>query len=241
MATWYPGEDVLGHRARVGGSYARTGLPGVTHERQLRRGQAQLSQWAGSPLSYDQNNLLGDGTQTHLERARPACHEQWAGSLRRRWDGGGARAARRPSLDGASIVQKTLGSTPTGEPAARGTVRRASAPGTTARARATCCAMAWGARWACWTHPAPRQPTTPTSHSGEPQSAGTGSATPPAPGVRTTRHPAWTLPRPLLPPEAAALRGTDEFAACGRSRAGTRASRGCWASRTSCSPSTRWT
>ena len=116
--------------------------------------------------------------------------------------------------------------------------------GTTARARATCCAMAWGARWACWTHPAPATAIYTYEPFGRASITGTGSANS---GRFTGREDDDTgldfYRARYYHPKLQRFISEDRagFAACGRSRAGTRASRGSWASRTSCSPSTRWT
>jgi RHS repeat-associated protein len=62
--------DAAGRRAIVGGTWARTGLPGAVASATYDDANRQLT-WGGQTLTYDDNgNLTGDGTNTYTRDAR---------------------------------------------------------------------------------------------------------------------------------------------------------------------------
>jgi RHS repeat-associated protein len=62
--------DAAGRRATVGGTWARTGLPGAVASATYDDANRQLT-WGGQSFTYDDNgNLTGDGTNTYSWDAR---------------------------------------------------------------------------------------------------------------------------------------------------------------------------
>src|SRR5205807_9831447 len=62
--------DPLGRRTQVGGSFARTGLPGAVTTATYDTAN-ELTNWNGTAISYDSNgNMLSDGSNAFTWNAR---------------------------------------------------------------------------------------------------------------------------------------------------------------------------
>jgi RHS repeat-associated protein len=107
--------DPLGRRIQVGGSFARTGLPGAVASSAYDAAN-ELTNWNGLSISYDANgNMLSDGSNTFSWNARNQITTVNSVSLK--YDAAGRRiqnAAGKSFLyTGANAVQELSGSTVT--------------------------------------------------------------------------------------------------------------------------------
>jgi RHS repeat-associated protein len=107
--------DQLGRRSQVGGSFARTGMPGAVTSATYD-GANELTNWNGTAISYDANgNMLSDGSNVFTWNARNQVATLNSVSLQ--YDGAGRRiknAAGTSFLyDGANATQELSGTTPT--------------------------------------------------------------------------------------------------------------------------------
>ena len=107
--------DSLGRRTQVGGSFARTGLPGAVASASYDAAN-ELTNWNGTPISYDLNgNMLSDGANTFSWNARNQVATLNSVSLQ--YDGFGRRTKNLQNtsflFDGANAVQELSGSTAT--------------------------------------------------------------------------------------------------------------------------------
>ncbi|HEY6254148.1 MAG TPA: RHS repeat-associated core domain-containing protein, partial [Candidatus Angelobacter sp.] len=107
--------DQLGRRTLVGGSFARTGLPGAITSATYDAAN-QLTNWNGTALSYDQNgNMLGDGANAFAWNARDQVATLNGVGLQ--YDAFGRRIKNRAGTsflyDGANAAQELSGSTVT--------------------------------------------------------------------------------------------------------------------------------
>ncbi len=114
--------DAVGKRTRMGGSFARTGLP-QTLTSTAYNGANQLTQRAATNLSYDNNgNLTSDGVNTYNWNARNQLVSMGGPGLTAsfQYDSAGNRinktidgASTSYFYDGANVVQELAGTTPT--------------------------------------------------------------------------------------------------------------------------------
>jgi RHS repeat-associated protein len=107
--------DQLGRRTQVGGSFARTGLPG-TITTAIYDAANEVTNWNGLTLNYDQNsNMLSDGANTFTWNARNQVAKINNVSLQ--YDAFGRRVQNAAGTsflyDGANAVQELNGSTVT--------------------------------------------------------------------------------------------------------------------------------
>jgi RHS repeat-associated protein len=107
--------DVLGRRTQIGGSFARTGLPGAVTSTTYDVAN-QLTNWNGTTLSYDANgNMLSDGSNGFTWNARNQVAA--LNNLTLQYDAFGRRtknpAGTSFSYNGANVIQELLGSTVT--------------------------------------------------------------------------------------------------------------------------------
>jgi RHS repeat-associated protein len=112
--------DAGGRRVRVGGSYARTGLPQAVTSAAYNAANQQTS-FGGQSLTYDLNgNLTGDGTNTYTWNARNQLTSITGGvAAGFSYDGLGRRVTRTVSsistnylYDAKNVVQELSGTTP---------------------------------------------------------------------------------------------------------------------------------
>lgn len=107
--------DQLGRRTQIGGSFARTGLPGAVGSASYDAAN-ELTNWNGMPISYDSNgNMLSDGTNAFTWNARNQVATVNSVSLQYDAVGRRIRNTAGTSLlyDGANSVQELSGSTVT--------------------------------------------------------------------------------------------------------------------------------
>jgi YD repeat-containing protein len=107
--------DQLGRRTQVGGSFARTGLPGVVTSA-FYDAANEVTNWNGLAISYDQNgNILSDGANTFTWNARNQVAK--LNNISLQYDAFGRRiqnAAGTSFLyDGANAAQELSGGTVT--------------------------------------------------------------------------------------------------------------------------------
>ncbi len=107
--------DPLGRRTQVGGSFARTGLPGAVTSASYDAAN-ELTNWNGAPISYDSNgNMLSDGTNAFTWNARNQVATINSVSLQ--YDALGRRTKNTAGTsflyDGANAAQELSGSTVT--------------------------------------------------------------------------------------------------------------------------------
>lgn len=107
--------DQLGLRTRVGGSFARTGLPGALSSASYDVAN-ELLNWNGTTISYDANgNMLSDGTNTFSWNARDQLATLNGAALQ--YDALGRRIKSESGtsflFDGANATQERSGSTVT--------------------------------------------------------------------------------------------------------------------------------
>ncbi|MFN8635252.1 MAG: RHS repeat-associated core domain-containing protein [Chloroflexota bacterium] len=116
------GLDLLGRRARVGGTSARTGLPQAVASASYDAAN-QITQFAGTSYTYDANgSLLGNASSTYTWNARGQLASLTGGSTSAsfRYDAFGRRRGRTVNgtateflYDGGDVVQELSGSSPT--------------------------------------------------------------------------------------------------------------------------------
>ena len=104
--------DQLGRSIQVGGSFARTGLPGAITSATYDAAN-ELTNWNGTAISYDANgNMLGDGTNSFTWNARNQVAKLNNVSLQ--YDAFGRRAQNASGTsflyNGANAVQELSGS-----------------------------------------------------------------------------------------------------------------------------------
>jgi RHS repeat-associated protein len=107
--------DQLSRRTQVGGSFARTGLPGAVSSGTYD-GANQLTHWNGIGLSYDANgNMLTDGSNAFTWNARNQVASLNNVSLKYDMAGRRVQNASGTSFlyDGANAVQELSGTTVT--------------------------------------------------------------------------------------------------------------------------------
>lgn len=109
------GYDQLGRRGQVGGSFARSGLPGVVTSA-IYDAANELTTWNGTAISYDLNgNMLTDGSHNFTWNARNQVATLNNASLQ--YDAFGRRlknlAGTAFLYDGANAAQELTGSTVT--------------------------------------------------------------------------------------------------------------------------------
>jgi RHS repeat-associated protein len=110
--------DAAGNRTKIGGSYARTGLPQAVSSASYNAANQQTN-WAGTTLSYDANgNLIGDGANTYTWDARDRLASMTGASFS--YDALGRRTSKTIGgastgylYDGQNPVQELLGGSPT--------------------------------------------------------------------------------------------------------------------------------
>lgn len=107
--------DLVGRRALIGGSFARTGLPGTVTSATYDAAN-ELTRWNGIALSYDQNgNMLSDGSNAFTWNARNQVATLNNVSLQ--YDALGRRiknaAGKSFLFDGANAAQELSGTTVT--------------------------------------------------------------------------------------------------------------------------------
>ena len=107
--------DMTGRRTQVGGSFARTGLPGAVSSTGYNAAN-ELTSWNGTSISYDANgNMLSDGDHTFVWDARDQVSSVNAIGLQ--YDGFGRRSTNLFGtsflFDNANAVQELAGSTVT--------------------------------------------------------------------------------------------------------------------------------
>ncbi|HEY2499110.1 MAG TPA: RHS repeat-associated core domain-containing protein [Candidatus Angelobacter sp.] len=107
--------DQLGRRTQVGGSFARTGLPGAVGAASYDAAN-ELTNWNGTPISYDSNgNMVSDGTNAFTWNVRNQVATVNSVSLQ--YDAVGRRIKNPVGTsllyDGANAVQELSGSTVT--------------------------------------------------------------------------------------------------------------------------------
>jgi RHS repeat-associated protein len=107
--------DQLGRRTQVGGSFARTGLPGAVGPASYDAAN-ELTNWNGTPISYDSNgNMLSDGTNAFTWNARNQVATVNSVSLQ--YDALGRRIKNTAGTsflyDGANTAQELFGNTVT--------------------------------------------------------------------------------------------------------------------------------
>jgi RHS repeat-associated protein len=107
--------DLLGRRTQVGGSFARTGLPGTVTSATYDAAN-QLTNWNGTPIGYDLNgNMLSDGANAFSWNARNQVAT--LNSIPLQYDALGRRTKNLQNtsflFDGPSAVQELSGSTAT--------------------------------------------------------------------------------------------------------------------------------
>jgi RHS repeat-associated protein len=114
--------DQLGRRTQVGGSFARTGLPGAVGAASYDAAN-ELTNWNGTPISYDSNgNMVSDGTNAFTWNARNQVAT--VNSISLQYDAVGRRIKNTAGTlflyDGANAVQELSGSTVTANALAGG-------------------------------------------------------------------------------------------------------------------------
>ncbi len=107
--------DQLGRRTQVGGSFARTGLPGAVTTASYDATN-ELTNWNGTAISYDANgNMLSDGSHTFIWNARNQVAALSGVNLQ--YDAFGRRTKNAAGtsflFDGANATQELSGSTVT--------------------------------------------------------------------------------------------------------------------------------
>src|SRR5579864_231477 len=107
--------DQLGRRTQVGGSSARTGLPGAISSAVYDAANG-LTNWNGTGIAYDANgNMLGDGSNAFTWNARNQVATLNGVALQ--YDAFGRRVKNRAGTsflyNGANAVQELAGSTVT--------------------------------------------------------------------------------------------------------------------------------
>ncbi len=105
--------DPLGRRTQVGGSFARTGLPGAMPSATYDAAN-ELTNWNGLTLSYDQNgNLLSDGSNAFTWDARNQVAT--LNNVNLQYDAFGRRTKNAAGTsflyDGANAAQELSGTT----------------------------------------------------------------------------------------------------------------------------------
>ena len=114
--------DAAGNRTKIGGSYARTGLPQPVSSSSYNEANQQTA-WAGTMQTYDANgNLVGDGTNTYTWDARNHLAFMTGPGLSAsfQYDAFGRRTNKTINgsstgflYDGFNPVQELSGTTPT--------------------------------------------------------------------------------------------------------------------------------
>jgi RHS repeat-associated protein len=113
--------DAAGRRIKMGGSYARTGLPQPVGSATYNNAN-QLTQWGAGNLTYDANgNLTGDGVNTYTWDARNRLVSMSGGTTASfQYDAFGNRVRKTVGgtttdylFDGDNAVQELSGGTPT--------------------------------------------------------------------------------------------------------------------------------
>jgi RHS repeat-associated protein len=112
--------DLVGRRASVGGSFARTGLPTPVSSTAYNADN-QLTTWGTATLTYDANgNMLSDGTNSYVWNARNRLASMNLGGDAFQYDPFGRRVSKTIVgtqtgflYDGANPVQELSGTTPT--------------------------------------------------------------------------------------------------------------------------------
>lgn len=113
--------DTAGRRTKIGGSFARTGLPAALTSTTYNDAN-QLTQRSSATLTYDLNgNLTGDGTNTYTWNARNQLVSISGGvSASFQYDAFGRRRSKTVGgtsknflYDGSNIIQELSGTTPT--------------------------------------------------------------------------------------------------------------------------------
>jgi RHS repeat-associated protein len=104
--------DAAGRRTQIGGSFARTGLPGPITSATYDAGN-QLSNWNSTPFSHDANgNMLSDGINAFIWNARNQIASVNSTSMQ--YDAFGRRSRNRQNtsfvFDGVNVVQELFGS-----------------------------------------------------------------------------------------------------------------------------------
>jgi RHS repeat-associated protein len=107
--------DELGKRTQIGGSFAKTGLPGAVTSASYDSAN-QLLNWNGTAISYDNNgNMLSDGSNVFTWNARDQVATLNNVSLQ--YDAAGRRikdaAGKSFFYDGANAAQELSGTTVT--------------------------------------------------------------------------------------------------------------------------------
>ncbi len=107
--------DVLGRRTQVGGSFARTGLPGAVSSTTYDAAN-QLTNWNGTSISYDANgNMLSDGSNAFTWNARNQV--ETLNGLTLQYDALGRRTKNAVGTsflyNGTNAIQELSGSTVT--------------------------------------------------------------------------------------------------------------------------------
>jgi RHS repeat-associated protein len=107
--------DALGRRTQVGGSFARTNLPGVITSASYDSAN-ELTNWNGTAISYDLNgNMASDGTNAFTWNARNQVATLNSVSLQ--YDAFGRRIKNASGksflFDGLNSTQELSGTTPT--------------------------------------------------------------------------------------------------------------------------------
>jgi RHS repeat-associated protein len=105
--------DQLGRRTQVGGSFARTGLPGAVTTASYDAAN-ELTNWNGTAISYDANgNMLSDGTNTFTWNGRDQVAT--LNSVGLQYDALGRRIKNTAGtsflFDGVNATQELFGST----------------------------------------------------------------------------------------------------------------------------------
>jgi RHS repeat-associated protein len=107
--------DTLGRKTQIGGSFARTGLPGAIGSTSYDAAN-ELTNWNGTLLSYDANgNMLSDGSNTFTWNARNQVAT--LNNISLQYDAFGRRTKNGVGTsflyNGANAVQELSGSTVT--------------------------------------------------------------------------------------------------------------------------------